>query len=157
MAPANQPRLSLTGSEDGEAETETSRAAKPLWRKTNRPSGPPGPNLTEPPGADPHAGWCGRGERAIVPPIPLPYRLKIQMLLNNGGKPCLNSFGWCFLGCCWLLLRLLRSARRFQPPQVLRPNLTNLMASIRVGDSAHALKVAAAATAACTMLLPVSA
>src|SRR6516162_10006213 len=71
MAPANQPRLSLTGSEDGEAETETSRAAKPLWRKTNRPSGPPGPNLTEPPGADPHAGWCGRGERAIVPPIPI--------------------------------------------------------------------------------------
>jgi len=61
MAPANQLRLSLAGSEDGEAETATCRVAKPLWRKTNRPSGPPGLNLTEPPGADPHAGWCGRG------------------------------------------------------------------------------------------------
>jgi hypothetical protein len=30
IAPANQPRLSFTGSEDGEAETETGRAAKPL-------------------------------------------------------------------------------------------------------------------------------
>ena len=40
IAPANQLRLSLTGSEDGEAETETCRVAKPLWRKTPRPSGP---------------------------------------------------------------------------------------------------------------------
>ena len=70
-APANQLRLSFTGSEDGEAETETCRAAKPLWRKTNRPSGPPGLNLTEPPGADPHAGWCGRGEWATTPPMPI--------------------------------------------------------------------------------------
>src|SRR6266404_3427796 len=45
MAPANQLRLSFTGSEDGEAETETCRAAKLLWRKTNRTSGPQGPNL----------------------------------------------------------------------------------------------------------------
>jgi hypothetical protein len=30
IAPANQLRLSFTGSEDGEAETETGRAAKPL-------------------------------------------------------------------------------------------------------------------------------
>ena len=71
MAPANQLRLSLAGSEDGEAETETCRVAKPLWRKTNRPSGPPGLNLTEPPGADPHAGWCGRGEWATTPPMPI--------------------------------------------------------------------------------------
>src|SRR5215831_14925450 len=71
IAPAHQLRLSLTGSEDGEAETETCRVAKPLWRKTNRPSGPSGLNLTEPPGADPHAGWCGRGEWASTPPMPL--------------------------------------------------------------------------------------
>src|SRR5882757_7545012 len=45
MAPANQLRLSFVGSEDGEAETETCRAAKLLWRKTNRTSGPQGPNL----------------------------------------------------------------------------------------------------------------
>src|ERR1700691_1186958 len=41
IAPANQLRLSFTGSEDGEAETETCRAAKSLWRTTNRTSGPP--------------------------------------------------------------------------------------------------------------------
>jgi hypothetical protein len=34
----------FTGSEDGEAETETCRAAKPLWRTTNRTSGPRGLN-----------------------------------------------------------------------------------------------------------------
>src|ERR1700730_593918 len=45
MAPANQLRLSFGGSEDGEAETEPCRAAKLLWRKTNRTSGPQGPNL----------------------------------------------------------------------------------------------------------------
>src|SRR5260370_1614546 len=44
-APANQLRLSFTGSEDGEAETETSRAAKLLWRTTTRTSGPQGLNL----------------------------------------------------------------------------------------------------------------
>src|SRR6202035_5759005 len=43
-APANQLRLSFTGSEDGEAETETCRAAKPLWRTTTRTSGPRGLN-----------------------------------------------------------------------------------------------------------------
>src|SRR5271156_5297732 len=31
------------------------------------------PQLLEPPGADPHAGWCGRGERATAPPIPILY------------------------------------------------------------------------------------
>ena len=29
------------------------------------------PQLLEPPGADPHAGWCGRGERVTAPPIPI--------------------------------------------------------------------------------------
>ena len=71
MAPANQPRLSFVGSEDGEAETETCRAAKLLWRKTNRLSGPQGLNLTEPPYADPLVRWRGRGGRVIVPPIPI--------------------------------------------------------------------------------------
>jgi hypothetical protein len=70
-APANQPRLSFAGSEDGEAETETCRVAKPLWRTTYRTSGPSGLNLTEPPGADPHAGWCGRGEWVTTPPMPI--------------------------------------------------------------------------------------
>jgi len=26
----------------------------------------------EPPYADPHVRWCGRGGRVIVPPIPMP-------------------------------------------------------------------------------------
>jgi hypothetical protein len=43
-APANQLRLSFAGSEDGEAETETCRAAKPLWRTTTRTSSPRGLN-----------------------------------------------------------------------------------------------------------------
>jgi hypothetical protein len=29
------------------------------------------PQLLEPPGADPHAGWCGRGERSLAPPMPI--------------------------------------------------------------------------------------
>jgi hypothetical protein len=29
------------------------------------------PQLLEPPGADPHAGGCGRGERETAPPIPI--------------------------------------------------------------------------------------
>ena len=62
MAPANQLRLSFAGSEDGEAETATGRAAKPSWRKTNRTSGLQGRKLTEPPDADPHVQvvWQGR-------------------------------------------------------------------------------------------------
>src|SRR5437016_7786411 len=70
-APANQLRLSFTGSEDGEAETETCRAAKPLWRTTTRTSRPVRAQLTEPPYADPHVRWCGRGEWATTPPMPI--------------------------------------------------------------------------------------
>src|SRR5271157_328751 len=44
-APTNQLRLSFTGSEDGEAETATCRAAKPLWRTRTRTTGPQGLNL----------------------------------------------------------------------------------------------------------------
>src|SRR5258706_8446257 len=45
--------------------------------------------LTEPPDADPHVGWCGRGEQVTAPPIPIgtanptrpaPCRLKIPTL-----------------------------------------------------------------------------
>src|SRR5215469_1231533 len=88
MAPANQLRLSSAGSEDGEAETETCRVAKPLWRKTTRTSGPQGLYLTEPPGADPHAGWCGRGEWATTPPMPI--CTKIIWLRNSGCPPWLR-------------------------------------------------------------------
>src|SRR5260221_1572910 len=73
-APANQPRLSFTGSEDGEAETETCRAAQPLWRTTTRTLRPVRAQLTEPPYADPHVRWCGRGERVTAPPMPIVCR-----------------------------------------------------------------------------------
>src|SRR5258706_16318750 len=45
--------------------------------------------LAEPPDADPHVGWCGRGEQVTAPPIPIgtanptrpaPCRLKIPTL-----------------------------------------------------------------------------
>src|SRR5467141_3956430 len=70
-APANQLRLSFTGSEDGEAETETCRAAKPLWRTTTRNLRPTRAQLAEPPYADPLVRWCGRGEQVTAPPIPI--------------------------------------------------------------------------------------
>src|SRR5712664_3049010 len=70
-APANQLRLSSAGSEDGEAETETCRAAKPLWRTTTRTLRPVRAQLAEPPYADPHVRWCGRGEWATTPPMPI--------------------------------------------------------------------------------------
>src|SRR5215472_10961567 len=104
MAPAHQLRLSLTGSEDGEAETETCRVAKPLWRKTNRPSGPSGLNLTEPPGADPHAGWCGRGEWATTPPMPIILEvlgeLPVKELAATMARPFAFPLWWIALGTC---------------------------------------------------------
>ena len=33
------------------------------------------PQPLEPPGADPHAGWCGRGGAARLPPIPIVHRV----------------------------------------------------------------------------------
>jgi len=69
MAPANQLRLSFAGSKDREAEMETCRVAKPLWRKTKRTSGPQGLPLREPTGAHPHAGVAGEG--ATTPPMPI--------------------------------------------------------------------------------------
>jgi hypothetical protein len=36
------------------------------------------PQLLEPPGADPQAGWCGRGEQVTAPPIPI-----VQLTLYN--------------------------------------------------------------------------
>src|SRR5689334_25358215 len=39
------------------------------WKRTQAPRQLPQP--VEPPGADPHAGWCGRGGVARLPPIPI--------------------------------------------------------------------------------------
>jgi hypothetical protein len=62
-APANQLRLSFAGSEDGEAETETCRAAKPLWRTTTRTSGPQGLNLLNRPMRTRMSGGVGGESR----------------------------------------------------------------------------------------------
>src|SRR5712691_10807786 len=91
MAPANQLWLSSTGSEDGEAETETCRVAKPLWRTTTRTSRPVRAQLTEPPYADPHVRWCGRGGRATVPPMP------IEKIRIRDGASCVRRFRNVFL------------------------------------------------------------
>jgi hypothetical protein len=75
-------------SEDGEAETETCRAAKPLWRTMTRTSGPQGPNLLNRPMRTRMSRWRGRGEQVIAPPIPiknfkksLPPTVSAQLLL----------------------------------------------------------------------------
>ena len=66
-APANQLRLSFTGSEDGEAATETCRAAKPLWRTKTRTSGPQGLNLLNRPMRTRMSGGCaGINRRGAV-------------------------------------------------------------------------------------------
>src|SRR6266852_1181875 len=90
-APANQLRLSFTGSDDGEAETETCRAAKPLWRTTTRTLRPARAQLAEPPYADPHVRWCGRGGRATFPPMPIGLRYQ-----------CPRSVGWRMKFSTWL-------------------------------------------------------
>src|SRR6516225_5158675 len=70
-APANQLRLSFAGSEDGEAETETCRAAKPRWRKTNRTSGPHGLNLrNRRMRTRMYGGVAGEGGQPL-PPMPI--------------------------------------------------------------------------------------
>src|SRR6266702_3979739 len=90
-APANQLRLSFTGSEDGEAETETCRVAKPLWRTMTRTSGPLRAQLTEPPYADrTYGGVAGESER----PLPL-CRLPDRRLVLCGQVHCV-----CFVGSC---------------------------------------------------------
>ena len=42
------------------------------------------PQLLEPPDADPHVRWCGRGEQATAPPIPIGAQpwLSIHILLS---------------------------------------------------------------------------
>jgi phenylalanyl-tRNA synthetase alpha chain len=45
------------------------------------------PQLLEPPGADPHAGWCGRGGEVTLPPMPIGIeRRKIAVLVFRLGS-----------------------------------------------------------------------
>jgi hypothetical protein len=57
----------VKGSEDGEAETETCRPAKLLWRTMTRTSGPQWLNSLN----RPACRVLGRGEQVTAPPIPI--------------------------------------------------------------------------------------
>src|SRR6266481_1720668 len=98
IAPANQLRLSFTGSEDGEAETETCRAAKPLWRTTNRTSGPRGLNsLNRRMRTRMYGGVAGESGR------PLPLCRSVGRQIGGGGDAAVVDADGCGAsceGCC---------------------------------------------------------
>jgi hypothetical protein len=48
------------------------------------------PQLLEPPGADPHAGWCGRGAVNDRPPIPI----HMGVWHNLAGRCLSQGKGW---------------------------------------------------------------
>src|ERR1700751_717936 len=70
-APANQPRLSFTGSEDGEAENGSLQNGEALVANDDSTLRPARAQLAEPPYADSPVRWCGRGEQVPAPPIPI--------------------------------------------------------------------------------------
>ena|ERR1700751_3514693 len=70
-APANQPRLSFTGSEDGEAENGSLQNGEALVANDDSTLRPARAQLAEPPYADSPVQWCGRGEQVPAPPIPI--------------------------------------------------------------------------------------
>jgi hypothetical protein len=113
-APANQLRLSFTDSKDGEAETETCTAAKPLWRTMTRTSGPRGLNLLNRP-MQTHVGWCGRGEQVTAPPMPIePKAAADEIRLAECQKLSAQ-------GC-----RLWRVSKMFRMSMLLEMNFRNL-------------------------------
>ena len=128
MAPANQLRLSFTSSEDGEAETEPCRVAKPRWRTTTRTSSPLWALLTEPPYADPHVRWCGRGGAARLPPIPIDRAEGNSWVNGTEAKAAAVSFQ------VPLVLDLARSIRIAERPQTspFQPQALHQASSIRV-------------------------
>src|SRR5437667_856926 len=74
-APANPLRRSLPG----EARVKPERnlgAAKPPSAKGDTNLRPLPAQVTEPPYADPHVRWCGRGGAARLPPIPITPRAR---------------------------------------------------------------------------------
>jgi len=55
----------------GEVKPSNFRAVMKTDARALTPEARGKPQLLEPPGADPHAGWCGRGEQVTAPPIPI--------------------------------------------------------------------------------------
>ena len=97
MVPANQLRLSFTGSEDGEAETETGRAAKPLWRTTTQTSGPPRAQLARTAVCGPACTVVRQGRVGDHSPYAdLGYRRGIRRCCCNGGIHARQPFALSF-------------------------------------------------------------
>src|SRR5438093_10436532 len=69
-APANPLRRSLPGTDRVKPERNLG-AAKPPSAKSETNLRPSPAQVTEPPYADPHVRWCGRGGAARLPPIPI--------------------------------------------------------------------------------------
>src|SRR6266513_6233040 len=69
-APANPLRRSLPGADRVKPERNL-EAAKPPSAKGETNLRPSPAQVTEPPYADPHVRWCGRGGAARLPPIPI--------------------------------------------------------------------------------------
>src|SRR6266576_5373934 len=69
-APANPLRRSLPGADRVKPERNL-EAAKPPSAKGETNLRPSPAQVTEPPYADPHVRWCGRGRAARLPPIPI--------------------------------------------------------------------------------------
>ena len=69
-APANQLRLSLPGVDRVKPERNLGAAKPPLARGETKLR-PSQAQVTEPPYADPHVRWCGRGGAVRLPPIPI--------------------------------------------------------------------------------------
>jgi len=49
--------------------------------------------LTEPPDADPHVGWCGRGEQVTAPPIPIVVN-QLWTTSTDAERPGTGQYGW---------------------------------------------------------------
>src|ERR1700683_3761959 len=69
-APANPLRRSLPGADRVKPERNLG-AAKPPSAKSDTNLRPLQAQVAEPPDADPHVRWCGRGGAARLPPIPI--------------------------------------------------------------------------------------
>src|ERR1019366_8049579 len=69
-APANPLRRSLPGADRVKPERNLG-AAKPPSAKGETNLRPSRAQVTEPPDADPHVRWCGRGGAVRLPPIPI--------------------------------------------------------------------------------------
>ena len=76
------------------------RAAKPLRRTRLEPPARRA-QVTEPPYADPHVRWCGRGEQATAPPIPI-----LGMLIGGAFRGNCGFLPWWLRALACAILRV---------------------------------------------------